>query len=226
MAELSWCNLGRVAYEDALRAQRSLHRRAVEGSTDDVLLLCEHDPSVITLGRGAGREHILADAATLAAAGVKVIETRRGGDVTYHGPGQLVGYPIFSLVDRGRDVKAFLRRLEGVLIRLLGRFGLQGERVEGLTGVWVGGAKIAAIGVAVRRWVTYHGLALNVCVDLSHYRWIIPCGIHDKPVTSLTEVLGHDVTVEEVVDPLVECFVEAFGFEAARQTTFDLPAAG
>jgi lipoate-protein ligase B len=180
------------------------------------LVLVEHDPPVITLGRGKGPRHVLATDEELARLGIEVHPSTRGGDVTYHGPGQLVGYPICRLDRRGRDVHRYLRNLEEVLIGVLGRFGVEAGRQEGLTGVWTDQGKIAAIGIAVRRWVSYHGFALNVSPDLSHFETIIPCGLDDRAVTSLSAVLGRQVALDEVKAPLLECMVEVLGFERAR----------
>ena len=217
MAELVYLDLGRRGYGETLAMQQRLVER-VRGSGDELayLVLVEHDPPVITLGRGRGREHVVAGAEELSALGIEVHESTRGGDVTYHGPGQLVGYPILRVDRHGRDVRGYLRDLEGVLIRVLGRFGVEAGRCEGLTGVWVGQGKIAALGIAVTRWVSYHGFALNVSPDLEHFRTIVPCGIRDRAVTSLSAVLGRPVAMEEVKPPLLECMVEAFGFERAR----------
>ena len=178
----------------------------------DLLLLVEHEP-VITLGRRARREHLLADPASLARQGITVQETNRGGDITYHGPGQLVGYPILDLQALGQSVHGYVRHLEEVLIRTVADFGVSAGRIEGLTGVWVGTCKIAAIGVAIRHWVTMHGFALNVAPCLDHFGLIIPCGIADKGVTSLAQILGRPVPLEEVQPVLIRHFGEVFGLE-------------
>ncbi|MBE3099782.1 MAG: lipoyl(octanoyl) transferase LipB [Planctomycetes bacterium] len=217
MPELIYLDIGRAAYEPTVRLQRRLVDEVKASEAERAyLVLVEHDPPVITLGRGARDAHIVASRERLAQEGVQVHESSRGGDVTYHGPGQVVGYPVLRLDLHGRDVHRYLRDLEEVLIRVLARYGLEGRRSEGLTGVWVGQEKIAAIGVAVRRWVTYHGFALNVATDLSHFDLIVPCGIRGKGVTSLTRLLGRPVTVAEVKPAVVECVVEVFGFDDAR----------
>jgi lipoyl(octanoyl) transferase len=154
------------------------------GAVPDTFWLLEHPP-VITLGRGSRSEHVLADGAALSAAGAEVWETTRGGDVTYHGPGQLVCYGIVDLRERGRDVGRYLRDLEAVLLAVLADFGLEGRRHPGLTGAWLGERKVAAIGVRAERWITSHGFALNVSPDLGHFGWIVPCGIRDYGVTSI-----------------------------------------
>jgi lipoate-protein ligase B len=187
------------------------------------LVMVEHDPPVITLGRGARAAHITASKERLAAEGVEIHESARGGDVTYHGPGQLVGYPIMRLDLHGRDVHKYLRDLEEVLMRLLARFGLEGTRAEGMTGVWVGKEKVAAIGVAISRWVTWHGFALNVAPNLEHFGLIVPCGIRTRGVTSLARLLGRPISVAEVKPPLVECVVEVFGFDGWREAAVPPP---
>ena len=217
MATLTCFDIGRAAYEPTVRLQKRLVAEVKAAAAEQArLVLVEHDPPVITLGRGAhDPANVLVPREQLAREGIEVHESSRGGDVTYHGPGQLVGYPILRLDLHGRDVHRYLRDLEEVLIRLLARFGVEGRRCEGLTGVWVGNYKIAAIGVAVSRWVTYHGFALNVEPNLSHFGLIVPCGIRDKGVTSLARILGRPVTVAQVKAPLVECVVEVFGFDGA-----------
>ena len=188
---------GRTRYAAAWHAQDDLVRRRIAGECGDTLALTEHEP-VYTLGLRTGAEqHLVWDAERLAREGIEVIKTNRGGDITYHGPGQLVGYPVVSL-DSRRDLHAYLRFLEQVLIDGLGTLGLAATRREGKTGIWLGSRKIAAIGVAVRRWVTYHGFALNVNVDLAHFGGIVPCGITDGTVTSLAAELGHPVAMPDV----------------------------
>jgi lipoate-protein ligase B len=220
MADLVTLDLGRAPYGPTADLQRRLHAQVREaGDERAFLVLVEHDPPVITLGRGADDAHVTATRRRLQAEGVEVHASERGGDVTYHGPGQLVAYPILRLDLHGRDVRRYLRDLEEVLIRTLARFGLEGGRAEGMTGVWVGTAKVAAIGVAVRRWVTWHGVALNVCPRLEHFDLIVPCGIRGRGVTSLAALLGRPVQVAEVKPHLVECTVGVFGFDGARPAT-------
>jgi len=222
MPELIYLDIGRAAYEPTVRLQKRLVDEVKASEAERAyLVLVEHDPPVITLGRGARDTHIVASRERLAREGVQVHESSRGGDVTYHGPGQVVGYPVLRLDLHGRDVHRYLRDLEEVLIRLLARYGLEGRRSEGLTGVWVGQEKIAAIGVAVRRWVTYHGFALNVATNLSHFDLIVPCGIRGKGVTSLSRLLGRPVTVAETRPLVVECVAEVFGFDGVRAS--DVP---
>ena len=200
--------LGRVGYEAGLALQQQLVEDRRAGRIGDTLLLLEHPP-VITLGvKTRGRQtNVVATASALEDAGVTVHETGRGGDVTYHGPGQLVGYPIFDLKPDRCDVHKYVRDLEEALIVGMRRFGIEGGRVKGLTGVWVGPAgreeKLAAIGVRISRWITSHGFALNVAPDLSHFDLIVPCGITDRGVTSLARLVGREVPKEEVEDAVV-----------------------
>ena len=208
---LSVRRLGMVAYEDALRLQQVLVEERRRDVVPDTLLLLEH-PHVITLGvktRGA-RDHLLASRETLAAKSVAVHESGRGGDVTYHGPGQLVGYPILDLRPDRCDVHRYVRDLEEVMIRTAAVFGVSAGRVGGLTGAWVGDDKLAAIGVRISRWITSHGFAFNVATDLSYFDLIVPCGIVGRGVTSLTRASGRRVPMRDVEDALVEQFAAVF----------------
>jgi lipoyl(octanoyl) transferase len=200
-----------VAYAEALELQRSLADERRRDRIDDQLVFVEH-PHVLTLGvRGdGGRSHILASSEVLAARGVEVHETGRGGDVTYHGPGQIVGYPIVDLKPDRCDVHKYVRDLEEVLIRTAADYRIAAHRIEGLTGVWVGGEKVAAIGVRIARWITSHGFALNVTTDLDGFRLIVPCGIADRGVTSMSRLLGRSVDLNEVQDRIVEHFCRVF----------------
>lgn len=202
-------DLGRIGYKDALDIQLDLVRARKEGTVGDQLVLVEHPPT-ITLGRNADATNVLADTNRLRALGIDVQETDRGGDVTYHGPGQVVAYPILDLKAWRRDVGAYLRALEEVMIATLRDFGIPSRRVDGLTGVWVGDAKIGALGVHLSRWVTSHGLALNVATDLGHFGLIVPCGL-TKPVTSMEQVLGRAPSREQVTGALAMRFGEVFG---------------
>ncbi len=204
--------LGRIAYGEALELQRRLVEDRKADRIDDQLLLVEH-PHVLTLGvRGdGGRSHILASPDALRARDVAVSEAGRGGDVTYHGPGQIVGYPILNLKPDRCDVHRYVRDLEEVLIRTASDFGITAGRVRGLTGVWVGREKLAAIGVRISRWVTSHGFALNVTTDLSYFDLIVPCGIADRGVTSMERLVGPRINRLEVEDRLVAHFAAVFG---------------
>jgi lipoyl(octanoyl) transferase len=207
--------LGRVPYADALALQRSLVDDRRAGRIGDTLLLLEH-PHVLTLGvRGdGGRAHILATPDDLAGRGIEIHETGRGGDITYHGPGQIVGYPIIDLDPGRRDVHRYVRDLETVLIRTAAEYGIEAGRVEGLTGVWVGDEKLAAIGVRIARWVTSHGFALNVNTQLDHFNLIVPCGIADRGVTSLARLLGRSVETADVENRIIEHFSNVFASNA------------
>lgn len=199
VADLATIDWGRTAYRDAWDRQAALVARRIAGESGDVLVFTEHDP-VFTLGlRGGAEAHLVWKEDQRQRAGIAVVKTNRGGDITYHGPGQIVGYPIVSLVHR-RDLHAYLRFLEQVVIDTLGTLGLPAARREGKTGIWLGRRKIAAIGVAVRRWVAYHGFALNVDPDLTHFEGIVPCGIGaaDGTVTSLRAELGHATELARV----------------------------
>jgi lipoyl(octanoyl) transferase len=200
-----------VTYADALALQRSLVDERRAGRVGDVLLFVEH-PHVLTLGvRGdGGRSHILASADALSSRGVEIHETGRGGDITYHGPGQIVGYPIVDLQPDRCDVHRYVRDLEEVLIRAAADYGVVAHRVDGLTGVWVGHEKLAAIGVRIARWVTSHGFALNVTTDLEYFDLIVPCGIAGRGVTSLARLLGHPIDRAAVEDNIGRHFCDVF----------------
>ena len=189
--------LGRVGYEEGLRLQEARVSAVQAGSAPDALYLLEHDP-VLTLGRSAHRENIVASSSDLSRLGIQVFECGRGGDVTYHGPGQLVGYPILNLSPDRKDVWKYVRGLEEALILSLADYGIHAGRFERLTGVWVGQEKIAAIGVRVSRWVTSHGFALNVTTNLDHFRTIVPCGIRSYGVTNMARSLYAPPALEEM----------------------------
>jgi lipoyl(octanoyl) transferase len=212
---------GRVPYQSALGLQERLLAERRSGS-GDVLLLLEHPP-VITLGRGARREHLLLDAEELARRGIELADISRGGDVTWHGPGQLVGYPICDLQPLGRDLHLFLRLLEELLIDTLAAFGIRGERQEGKTGVWVAGAKIASIGVGVRRWISWHGFALNVSGDLAGFAAIVPCGLSGVTMTSLERLLGRVLPLAEVEEQVIRSFARIFAVHHAGSYEAALP---
>jgi lipoyl(octanoyl) transferase len=219
--ELAVRRLGIVPYEAALDLQRALVEERRGDRISDTLLLLQH-PHVITVGvRKGGAENIVASRARLAELGVEVFETGRGGDVTYHGPGQIVGYPILDLRPERQDVHRYVRDLEDVMIRVCASYGVTATRVAGLTGAWVGAEKIGAIGVRISRWITSHGFAFNVTTDLDYFRLIVPCGISDRGVTSLARVAHAAVAASDVEDRFVHCFSEVFERRAAEL----LPAA-
>jgi lipoyl(octanoyl) transferase len=209
-------DLGRRPYAEALELQRELRRRRAEGELDhDVLLLTEHPP-VVTLGRGTRTTSLPYPAVLLERRGAEVFEVERGGDVTFHGPGQLVGYPIVDLTGHRRDLHWYLRRLEDTLISAIERLGVPAGRTPGLTGVWTAGRKIASIGIHVKQWVTLHGFALNVTTDLSWFDLIVPCGIEQVVMTSLAEELlrdDHPALEREARQAVMEAFAEVFGYE-------------
>ena len=204
--------LGLVGYEDGLRLQRELVGERKTGTIPDTLLLLEH-PHVYTLGRNAKTENLLISVEQIAARGAQVFEIDRGGDVTYHGPGQLVGYPILDLAQHRRDIAWYMRCLEEVLIAVAGEYGLEAGRLAGAPGVWVGNDKLAAMGVHISRWVTSHGFAFNVNTDLRYFDYIVPCGLRDKGVTSLQKLLGRPVEMEEVAGRVVGHFGRVFKVE-------------
>jgi lipoyl(octanoyl) transferase len=213
MRSCTWRDLGRIDYAEAFELQRALVDQRKRGEIPDQFLIVEH-PHTITLGRNGHMENLLAREEILDRAGVAFHPTDRGGDITYHGPGQIVGYPILDLREWKRDVVAYVRAIEQVIIDALADFGLKAGRVPGMTGVWVDGAKIAAIGVHISRWVTSHGFALNAATDLSYFQYIVPCGLV-KPVTSMA-VLGAGAARENVIDRLVFHFGRMFECDMAR----------
>ena len=211
--------LGLVRYADALALQQQLVDERKTDRIPDQLLLLQHPP-VITLGvksRG-DRSHVLASPDALARAGVELFETGRGGDVTYHGPGQLVGYPIIDLRPDRCDVHRYVRDLEEVLIATAGAFGVTAGRVPGLTGAWVGDRKLAAIGVRIARWVTSHGFAFNVATDLDHFKLIVPCGIINKGVTSLDQLTARPIAMADVEEAAIAAFSAVFDRIATTAT--------
>src|SRR3954451_12593011 len=208
--------LGRVGYEDALELQKELETEVISNRQREYLLLLEH-PHTFTLGRRSRNDGVLATAEMLRKLGVDVFETNRGGRVTYHGLGQLVGYPIISLSPHREDVHRYVRDLEEVLIRVMGDYDIDAFRIEGLTGVHTTEGKVAAIGVHIKRWVTTHGFALNVNTDLSYYNWIIAC--EGEPVTSMERLLGREIELSMVEDRLMENFKYVFGYSASAIPT-------
>lgn len=207
--QLRCLDLGLVEYQRALALQETYVEQRRGGTAQDTLLLLEHPP-VFTLGRGAAERFVLNPGR------VPVHRVSRGGQVTFHGPGQLVGYPILALPRQRRDVHAYIRSLENVLIQTLASYGLQARQCEGLTGVWCGEDKIASIGVGIRRWVTFHGFALNVDPDLSYFDNIVPCGLAGVRMTSMARVLGRPVALQAVKIRLAEIFATTFGYQGGR----------
>jgi lipoyl(octanoyl) transferase len=217
MRELVVRRLGVVRYREALALQQTLVEERRAGRVPDLLLLLQHPP-VITLGvRGdGGRSHIVVRDDRLAQLGVEVSETGRGGDVTYHGPGQIVGYPILDLRPDRCDVHRYVRDVEEVMIRTCAEYGIGAGRVSGLTGAWVRDQKIGAIGVRISRWITSHGFAFNVNTDLEYFDLIVPCGVADRGVTSLERLLGRRIPLPEVEDALARHFGAVFDREVTR----------
>ena len=216
MAGAFQVDLGLIPYAEAYALQKRIVAARKLGAMEDALLFCEH-PHVITQGRNGKREHLLVSESVLHQKGVEFFETSRGGDVTYHGPGQIVAYPILNLGAIRRDVVWYVRMLEEAMIRATAEFGIAAGRETGKTGVWVGegksSEKLAAIGVHISRWVTSHGLAYNVSTDLRNFDLIVPCGIADRKATSLEKLLGRRVELEEVKPKLAKHFGEVFGLE-------------
>lgn len=204
--------LGVVDYAEALRIQQERVAQRKAGVIPDTLLLVQH-PHVYTLGSNAKPEHLLVSRDRLAALGVHVFETDRGGDITYHGPGQLVGYPVIDLTKHRRDIAWYMRSLEEVFIQVAAEFGIQAGRVPGLAGVWVGDKKLVAMGVHISRWVTSHGFAFNVNTDLHYFDWIVPCGLRDKGVTSLSRLLAGPVDIDGVTGRVIQQFGKVFSLE-------------
>jgi lipoyl(octanoyl) transferase len=201
--------LGRMGYAEALRLQQERVAQRKDGAIPDTLLLLEH-PHVYTLGRNAKRDNLLASPQRLEELGAEVFETDRGGDITYHGPGQLVGYPILDLAGLRRDISWYIRSLEEVFIRVAADFGIEAGRMDGAPGVWVGNDKLVALGVHISRWITSHGFAFNVNTDLGYFECIVPCGLRDKGVTSLEKLLGKPVTMEKATERALKHFGDVF----------------
>lgn len=211
--QLLAAQLGTVPYGDALELQRELAKRRIAGEiAEDILLLLEHPP-VVTLGRTAKEAHIVSSPERLRARGIEVHEVERGGDVTFHGPGQLVGYPIFDLKRHRQDLHWYLRQVEEALIVALGDVGIEAERHTGYTGVWTHGRKIASIGVHARDWVTWHGFALNVTTDLSYFDLIVPCGIPQVQMTSVARENGGDIAMDHMGDVITRAFGHVFNLD-------------
>jgi len=204
-------DLGVVGYREAWELQRRLHHQRVEGRIPDLLLLLEHPPT-ITIGRSGSLDNVLISSKQMVQAGIPLFFIDRGGDVTYHGLGQLVGYPILDLRDQWGDLHLYVRNLEEVMIRTLRDFSIEADSDESHPGVWVKGEEIGAIGLSVKEWVSMHGFALNVNTDLDHFAFIHPCGFSDKRATSMSKVIGRNISTAEVADPLKSHFYDIFGF--------------
>jgi len=218
---VQWHQLGRVEYADGLEMQQQLQQARRDNLIPDTLLLLEHQP-VLTMGRAAKMTNIIAPAEQLEALGVEIFETDRGGDVTYHGPGQITGYPLLHLDEGRQDVRKYVRAIEELMIRTVADYGLTATRFEKWPGVWLaesrrgGPRKIAALGVHLSRWYTKHGFALNVSTNLSHFELIVPCGIREAGVTSLKEELGRDIDQREVEERIAHHFRDVFECEVTR----------
>lgn len=209
-------DLGRMGYGEALELQRKALASRIAGETSDALYLVEHNP-VLTLGTSSHSENILASREALKEIGIEVFEIERGGDVTYHGPGQQVGYPILNIKELGIGLHDYLRKIEETMIVALQSLGILGRRIEGMTGVFAGDDKVVAIGIAVKKWVTYHGFAFNVKPDMRHFELIVPCGIRDHGVTSLSKLLGIPVDLSDLRPHLLSAFADVFDIELVHQ---------
>ena len=210
--KLVYCDLGLIDYKDAWDIQKSIHQLRLENKFDDVLLLLEH-PHTYTLGKTADKENLVGDKKYLDENKISVYDIDRGGDITYHGPGQIVGYPIISLTNWKQDTHKYLRAIEEVIIKVCSEYDLQGSRVEKYTGVWLDDRKICAIGIKVSRWITMHGFAFNVNTDLKLFNGIIPCGITDKDVTSLNRELKKEISLNEVKEKIIHHFDVVFNYD-------------
>ncbi len=212
---------GLVDYETMMERQQAARGAVASGEMASTVFFLEHPPT-ITLGRNALADHVLCDSAGLAKAGVRLLATDRGGDVTYHGPGQMVAYPVLDLNQWTPSVDWYLRALEETVIRLLDSYGLKGERIPEYTGVWVNGEKVAAVGIAIKKWISWHGFAINVNPNMEHWRLIVPCGIKNKPVTTLDTLLSKAPPMEQVVDRCITAFQDVFACDVI-ETTIDTP---
>ena len=201
--------LGLIEYQEAYHLQRTLHQHRVEGKISDVLLLLEHPPT-ITIGKSGTLDNVLISRERLAQQGISLFFIDRGGDVTYHGPGQLVGYPILDLREREKDIHCYVRNLEEVILRTLRDFSIDADRDERHPGVWVNEQGIAAIGLSLRNWVSLHGFALNINIDLEHFSFINPCGFSDRRATSMSKILGSQIPMQEATNSLISHFCNVF----------------
>ncbi|MCY3826215.1 MAG: lipoyl(octanoyl) transferase LipB [Candidatus Dadabacteria bacterium] len=214
MSTLDIYELGTVPYEKALEYQENLLAKRIAEEIQDSLILLEHPPT-ITTGRKGNTENLLVREEYLKKHGISFVHASRGGDITFHGPGQIVGYPILNLKNHEMDIRKHLRSIEEVIIRTLGDFEIEGRRIDGVTGVWVKRNKIASIGIAIRKWVTYHGFALNVSTNLDYFELILSCGITDVRITSIGNWLGdeEEVKMDDVTQSVIKNFMGVFGFE-------------
>lgn len=220
LKQLDYIDPGRIKYDQSLKIQKTLVRLCYDLKIPDCLIACEHDP-VITMGRGTDKNNLLVSKESLQKKGIDLFEIERGGDITFHGPGQVILYPIINLQNRNKDTHRYLRDLEAVVINALNILGLKASIKKGLTGIWVNDQKVSAIGVAVSKWVTYHGLALNVNTDLDYFKLINPCGITEYPVGSISNLLGRTVNINDIKKLLVDSFVKYFGYEKIIPQTID-----
>ena len=218
--KLIYCDLGTIEYKDAWSLQKSILDLRYKKSIDDVILLLEH-PHTYTLGKTAHRNNLIGNSDYLEENGISVYDIDRGGDITYHGPGQIVGYPILDLNNWELDTHKYLRALEEILIRTCRDYGLTANRNPEFTGVWIEDRKIAAIGIKVSRWITMHGFAFNVNTDLNLFNGIIPCGIHDKEVTSLTREIKKDVDLDDVKSTMLKHIIEIFNYDNVEKLDVD-----
>jgi lipoyl(octanoyl) transferase len=210
--KLVYCDLGLTDYKDAWDIQKSVHQLRFENKIDDVLFLLEH-PHTYTLGKTADKENLICSKKYLNDNNISVYDIDRGGDITYHGPGQIVGYPIINLTKWKQDTHKYLRAIEEVIIKVCSEYGLNGSRVNKYTGVWIEDRKICAIGIKVSRWITMHGFAFNINTDLKLFNGIIPCGISDKDVTSLNKELKEEVSLNEVKERIIHHFSNQFKYD-------------
>ena len=214
MSTLDIYELGTVPYEKALEYQENLLAKRIAEEIQDSLILLEHPPT-ITTGRKGNTENLLVREEYLKKHGISFVHASRGGDITFHGPGQIVGYPILNLKNHEMDIRKHLRSIEEVIIKTLGDFEIEGRRIDGVTGVWVKRSKIASIGIAIRKWVTYHGFALNVTTNLDYFELILSCGITDVRITSIGSSLGSEgsIGMDDVAQSVIKNFMGVFGFE-------------
>jgi len=210
--KFNYCDLGLIDYQSAWDLQKEIFDKRIDDKTDDTFFLLEHSHTY-TLGKVAHIENLLMNDSQLKELGISVYEIDRGGDITYHGPGQIVGYPIINLKNWKEDTHEYLRSLEQVIINVCKEYGLETGRKTNYTGVWIGERKIAAIGIKISRWVTMHGFAFNINTDLNFFNGIIPCGIKEKEVTSLSKELGNEISIQEVKEKLVNQFKIIFGYD-------------